>query len=716
MPVCGRCLRLGRGRRCQYVDAPEPLRRRKHPNDPPPSLLSPPISATSPLDRHSRNASISDIATPNGLVATAATNLAQSSTPAENSYFARQFADSISVSRKTAEARQPDRRVGDSPQFNRHSAGYLGSTSFHSVFTEDLPRFGIPLEEDRALDESVSLKLTPERLREGVKVLSLLQDRQLIERLFKQDERMWDVTDSLSRMWFALLWWSHADTLSSGDPKRMEKLVREIFANTTRLKHHKDMTMQEWAKQAALRWESIGIVLGYIGCLARSLMPCDSVFHDTGNGVDRAALINQYMEATESCVTFCKMCERMNDLTLWLLMWSDAVLMSVLGEAAPPVYIRSGEIISVAIALGLTNIREDDSTPRFLLECRKMSIILVLQRETGKAVFLGRPPRLNYKHCRITLPLDIEPTTWFRPDAEIDEAIARLDSKGWNPDGYYHVTTWTRKQYYVASQRQEILNLALTQQSKEEVLLEAARIRSQLLKDDENLPEFLRNADYVLNGPLNTPFNKMLRKTMEVGRLGNDLLLQRVLVQKGVAESSSLITPARRVFGHVLLLTTTPDLLRDIQSEMSWLLLSYGVRTAAILALELLKQELVPGYTQDQDHLPRSKTIQDLSVFVSCLDRLDQSDGNWQLCQQAAKILRKILDRVLTPSPVTLASVAHVRDQNQGQVAGVDTTFDGMLGLAPTQLNFETNVNLANDADFVNWLENINWDQDLAIA
>ena len=44
----------------------------------------------------------------------------------------------------------------------------------------------------------------------------------------------------------------------------------------------------------------------------------------------------------------------------------------------------------------------------------------------------------------------------------------------------------------------------------------------------------------------------------------------------------------------------------------------------------------------------RSKTIQNLSLFVAALEWVDLNGGNFALCQRVAKLLKHILDRVLT--------------------------------------------------------------------
>ena len=78
----------------------------------------------------------------------------------------------------------------------------------------------------------------------------------------------------------------------------------------------------------------------------------------------------------------------------------------------------------------------------------------------------------------------------------------------------------------------------------------------------------------------------------------------------------------------------------------------YGLPSAGVLALELLKQkqsQLRSEYPPRAQAFPSSKIIQDLSVFISSLRYVHApGDGNYALTEQARKTLQRILDRVLT--------------------------------------------------------------------
>ena len=114
---------------------------------------------------------------------------------------------------------------------------------------------------------------------------------------------------------------------------------------------------------------------------------------------------------------------------------------------------------------------------------------------------------------------------------------------------------------------------------------------------------------------------------------------------------------------------------------------NYGLPAAGVLAIELLKQQQNRMYTPDI--LPRSETIQDLSDFISALAAVGPGEGNFSICNQGRRALKRVLDQILSP--------------NQGPTAGSSEppAFDDMSLYFPT----------GNDADFLQWLENVEWDK-----
>lgn len=89
------------------------------------------------------------------------------------------------------------------------------------------------------------------------------------------------------------------------------------------------------------------------------------------------------------------------------------------------------------------------------------------------------------------------------------------------------------------------------------------------------------------------------------------------------------------------------------------------------------------------DILPRSETIQDLSVFISSLAAVGPGEGNYFICNQGRRALKRVMDQILSPHPPVIPSSSE------------PPAFDDMSLYFPT----------GNDADFLQWLENVEWDK-----
>ena len=74
----------------------------------------------------------------------------------------------------------------------------------------------------------------------------------------------------------------------------------------------------------------------------------------------------------------------------------------------------------------------------------------------------------------------------------------------------------------------------------------------------------------------------------------------------------------------------------------------YALPPAGVLALELLHQSR--NKLQAKHDFPRSEIIQYLSNLVSAIDFIVRpTNGNFNICSQAKKMLQVILDTVLSP-------------------------------------------------------------------
>ena len=87
--------------------------------------------------------------------------------------------------------------------------------------------------------------------------------------------------------------------------------------------------------------------------------------------------------------------------------------------------------------------------------------VSVYGRDKQVAAFLGRPPRLSYRYCKMEMPLDLSDAQVCMEGAELEAALATLDADGWSAMGDLKRVTWLRVWFGEARIREEILEVAL---------------------------------------------------------------------------------------------------------------------------------------------------------------------------------------------------------------------------------------------------------------
>jgi hypothetical protein len=125
---------------------------------------------------------------------------------------------------------------------------------------------------------------------------------------------------------------------------------------------------------------------------------------------------------------------------------------------------RLGELATCIFELGLhRDSDERTDLPDFLLESRRRLFAAVYQLDKSIATFLGRPPRVSWRHSDCRLPLDIsdEALTGSRELAQRSVTV-----EGWSCHAVYQRAAWIRLRFLVSTFREEILELSLTKSSE----------------------------------------------------------------------------------------------------------------------------------------------------------------------------------------------------------------------------------------------------------
>lgn len=123
---------------------------------------------------------------------------------------------------------------------------------------------------------------------------------------------------------------------------------------------------------------------------------------------------------------------------------------------------------------------------------------------------------------------------------------------------------------------------------------------------------------------------------------------------------------------------------------------TYGLPSAAVLALELLRQE--QGLLVSGTPLQRSELIQDLSVFTACLGSMRLEGAVLAVCEHGKRFLKKILDLILSPTLIQAPPVT-----------GDETNS------ATEQLRSTSDLFSLSDGEFMSWLDSLNIDSMIAM-
>jgi hypothetical protein len=620
--------------------------------------------------------------------------------------------------------------------------GFFGATSFMCIFSENLSKLGVMSTELEG-PRLPRLTISNDQIVRGSQLLSFLKDSSLIHEFVN---RFFDIVDGVGniciepimKQWLIKLWANHTDTLKKGNPEKLRRLSELLWRNTlTPIAVTEDMDYKAWALQATgmnIRWEVIGIIATLVGQCANTLSRSDLLL--TQHNVSKPILARKMNEISSTCLNFCRDCEALDDLFVWLVIENAVLTASIKGDGSYALYRESGEIVNAVVAMGLhVDVkRGKPRIPFFLEQTRKRIVTEAYSSDVGISSYLGRPPRLSYRYCNLSAPMDIPDIQLVAKEEEIARTIASLDENGFNTTGKVSRVTWMRTRLALSPRREEILDLALGRYSREEIVRRAEDIEKKSAEHWASLPAFIRSItdasyDYGEVGlQKKRPLETMLKFIIRQGYRTNELLLQRVLIRKTGASWEKLVEVASLIFEDILQISKRHDLASIFQNDISSLLAVQGLRSAAVIAVELLKQEQLPNYPKNP-LLPRSRTIQDLSVFAARLGDVDPSDGSFTACDQGRKVITRILDKILSPPSLAERTVpSHVQDEQQHQPPASESMEMNIFPNesapypewhAPDPLDFQMgDANwgievpfLGHDNDFMQWLESVDWER-----
>ncbi|KAF2492744.1 hypothetical protein BU16DRAFT_466528 [Lophium mytilinum] len=578
----------------------------------------------------------------------------------------------------------------------RFETQYLGATSYSAVLDENEMHLDFPLAQTAAVPSSVTA-LSKAHVKKGAEVLSLLKEMPLFEKFINHWMSLshgYIVIAPMMRIWTSSLWAVHHRALETQKPEALLKMAESISLNTIKpLQFDGKTTPREFAASCTgeqLRWEVVGIVFAAVGVVLMSLTDGNPLFCNLEDApMDRKQLALKVWDASESCLSFCNDFDILNDVFLWLLFENYVLSNSLHSKGSYANWQKSGEINNALLAFGLhQEIKVDADTPFFIAEFRKRLFVQAYGSDKATAAFVGRPPRLSHQYCLLQLPLDLSDDQLMADGLDIGVALTCLDEEGWNRRGSINSCTWARICAHHARIYEDILEISLGVLDQD-IVAKAHAIEQKAQSIWERLPSHLRVNPEIPWDTKRAPVEHVFLYGIQLDHLDHQFLIQRALIKKANVDATRLVLIAKEMFRHILVCVNNRDALVDFHLDFTQGLCTHGIPVAAVIAVELLRQERNPGTTADP--LPRSDTIQDLSVFVACLGTIRPDCNAYNICNRGRRFLKSILDTILSPAPYCISSNSGGSDVHNDVPA---PHFSG------------------NDGEFMRWLETMDWEQD----
>ncbi|KAJ5174487.1 uncharacterized protein N7482_000364 [Penicillium canariense] len=537
--------------------------------------------------------------------------------------------------------------------------GYLGSTSFTAVLTEHRNEIAF---EQESVESFPVLVVEPDRVQSGAEVLLFLYNlkdrRRLVEKFYVQS---WNVI--VPKIVMDAIMNSIGEIFDGFNPNdlmpQLQNLATQIFQNSSRaLVTHQSMTIKEYCASFTgrnFRWEALGNIFTLCG---QQLVITPDNDPEVAEGDDPRAkdrLLEQVTVASTICLNFCDQASAANEMLAYL-QYNDVMLRTQqYGDSSYQAWRRLGDLTATIYAAGLhMDTENSDDCPFFLRQWRRCCFTSAFYMDKMMATFVGRPPLLNYRYCTLTSPLDLSDEALVAGGDALKQAISELDPAGWSTQGVRHRMSSGRIRFHLSLFREKTLEIALGTYEPHDLIQKCNGIREGVRAVWEATPDHLRY-DRWPEGDFH--YGWLTTVYLYLNYLYTCFLLQRALIKHTNTGQEELCDISRQVLGIVNRITTKRSPMVDLDRHYSWIALTYGVPSSAVLLLELLRQSHEPG--PHNMVLPRAELVRNLSVFISMLSWIARpGHGNYHTCKEAEKNLSRMLDQVLDPQPVH-AEIVH---------------------------------------------------------
>ncbi|PKX89414.1 putative chromatin structure remodeling complex protein RSC3 [Aspergillus novofumigatus IBT 16806] len=695
-PICNRCVRRGRTDECFYH--PSPLTKPRQSNataqsqnqDPSASDNMRDLSVSSTVSGSSAAHHPSPLTKPRQSKAAAIRKPRQKLTHSPSQSQSQQNANvsvnasvspigvhTVSVSVSASVSASP-LTIGESHAWEKRpfaNPGFLGLTSYSDNVTGYAAR--------GSGSGSIVAAVDSRQVELGAQVLLLLDHLPLFEELLEKRFAIWEgwiFSTQMFRCIIKVLREHYRDATEGVRDKyaAVLELSRTLFRNTvTEIELRASMTLSEYVALSGARWDSYALLLSSIGYAIYHVAHDDPIFQsEILPGNDRKGLRRIALAASDICLQLCDKLGTISDSLCCAILQHSVLVHHTYGTGDYRTWQKLGDLTTIVFALGLHQAGDDRSIPFFLSELRKRIMIGAYAMDKDLALFLGRPPRICKQYCNIQSPLDLTWEELIAAPTVRQAALLKLDAQGWNTEGKLGSGARARTIHLACLIREDILELSIGQ-GRDNVEEHAERVLKRARQWRSELPAFLQWGPESTNPELATLHQEFLHQ---------DFLIYSTLVKRIGKGHDALIKVSLEII--TCLLDLVSRQMRFLKTHMLTILdLCYiGLPAAGALATELLRHsqpKLEPVLSSAP--FPRSEIIQKLSVFISHADTfIQQHEGDYELALQGQKLIRQVLDRVLSP---------------MADPSFPDPLINGMT--------------IGDDVDFMALLESFDWEQEI---
>lgn len=557
---------------------------------------------------------------------------------------------------------------------------FYGQTAHSAILQENRVEFGgEDIEEE---DEADYIWSNPKIVDFGAAILEWMPPPEISARAFR---RYFSVTFSISthehtiRAFHDTFWQMFGSRLATGGSKKQQKLAEiaeELSKNTCKNVAQTPANNDEFLQSHSGRWEAIGLMMLMFGSLAFMIPENDPQSKELiPEGMSSKEYAISMLECADACLMICDELNAQSNIIAIMLFYRCCCLQGIVnveGDTSLDLWRRAGSLLSTITGYGLHTMTHTNGSQSLLFaELQKRIFAVSFMWSMHLSAFLGRPPPLSSRYALTPAPLDVADRALLTDD--LGALLADLDENGWNTHNKIYPATIIRASYLSSFMYEDILEISLGQpQQPQQVSARIAHLRVRLANYQAQLPPIFRIP--VTKKTFDTRSVWEVTSIAQIQLANNHQLFLVERIEHPEKDEQRHLEAAASMLNIVIVIWNERDRMPEHLDELHWAITNYGIPAASALSVALWKQTNAP-----RAHPPtpgRADIIMDLSVFLTCLDWISPSDGNYVLCKRSRKLIKHILDGILDPKPVNA-----VKQSSNGTLAGLDF---GAFDMGPT--------------------------------